>query len=65
MIPVYGDRGTGRVELEELWGALTAGRPISHDGRWGTATLEATVAIMQSAHERREITLSHQCTLAD
>ncbi len=63
-IPIYETRGAGTVELEELWGALTEGRPISHDGRWGTATLEVAVAIMQSARERREILLSHQCPLA-
>jgi len=58
------DRGTGRVELEELWGALTKNKPISHDGRWGMATLEVAVAIMQSARERREILLTHQVPLA-
>jgi hypothetical protein len=29
-------------------------------GRWGTATLEVVLAIMQSAREHREIMLSHQ-----
>jgi phthalate 4,5-cis-dihydrodiol dehydrogenase len=63
-IPVLEDRGTGRVELEELWGALAEGKPISHDGRWGMATLEVAVAITQSARERREILLTHQVPLA-
>ena len=58
------DRGTGRVELEELWGTLSEGKPISHDGRWGMATLEVAVAIVQSARERREIMLTHQVPLA-
>jgi phthalate 4,5-cis-dihydrodiol dehydrogenase len=62
-IPVRETRGTGTVELEELWGALSEGKPISHDGRWGTATLEVAVAIMRSARERRELLLSHQCAL--
>jgi phthalate 4,5-cis-dihydrodiol dehydrogenase len=62
-IEVFEGRGTGRVELEELWGALTEDKPISHDGRWGMATLEVTVAIMQSARERREILLTHQVPL--
>lgn len=62
-IPVSDDTG-GRIELQELWGALTEGKPISHDGRWGTATLEVATAIMQSGRERREITLGHQCALA-
>jgi phthalate 4,5-cis-dihydrodiol dehydrogenase len=63
-IEIDEDRGTGRVELEELWGALTENKPISHDGRWGMATLEVAVAITQSAKERREILLSHQVPLA-
>jgi phthalate 4,5-cis-dihydrodiol dehydrogenase len=63
-IEVFEDRGTGRVELEELWGALTEDKPISHDGRWGMATLEVAVAIMQSARERREIPLTHQVALS-
>jgi phthalate 4,5-cis-dihydrodiol dehydrogenase len=63
-IPVHEDASAGRPELQELWAALTENKPISHDGRWGAATLEATVAVMQSARERREIMLSHQCALA-
>ena len=62
-IPVHEDRG-GRPELQELWGALVENKPISHDGRWGTATLEVATAIMQSGRERREIMLSHQVALA-
>ena len=63
-VAVHGGRGTGTVEMEELWGALTEGRPITHDGRWGAATLEVATAILDSGRERREIVLSHQCPLA-
>ena len=35
---------------------------LRHNGRWGTATLEVVLAIMQSARAHREIMLSHQCT---
>lgn len=62
-VPVYEESG-GRMELKELWGSLVEGKPISHDGRWGMATLEVAVAIIQSGSERREILLSHQCPLA-
>jgi len=34
---------------------------LRHNGRWGTATLEVVLAIMQSAREHREIRLPHQC----
>jgi phthalate 4,5-cis-dihydrodiol dehydrogenase len=46
--------------LEELYGALVLGRPAVHDGAWGRATLEAVLAVIASAHERREIVLHRQ-----
>jgi phthalate 4,5-cis-dihydrodiol dehydrogenase len=49
-----------RAELEELYSGVLLGKPIFHDGRWGMATLEVSLAIMQSARERREIMLTHQ-----
>jgi phthalate 4,5-cis-dihydrodiol dehydrogenase len=49
-----------RAELEELYNGIVLGKPIYHDGPWGMATLEVSLAIMQSARERREITLTHQ-----
>ena len=64
-IPVAGEMATGQTELSELYGAITEGKPIRHDGRWGMATLEVCVAIMQSGRERREILLTHQCPTPD
>ncbi len=49
-----------RAELEELYAAVVGGKPLWHDGRWGMATLEVCLAMMQSAQERREIMLRHQ-----
>jgi phthalate 4,5-cis-dihydrodiol dehydrogenase len=49
-----------RRELDELYESVVLGKPLFHDGRWGLATLEACLAIVQSALERREITLGHQ-----
>jgi phthalate 4,5-cis-dihydrodiol dehydrogenase len=60
-VAVGGSGATGEVELRELHAALTRGAPISHDGRWGMATLEVCLALMESARERREIQLSNQC----
>ncbi len=48
------------AELDELYRAVTEDRPVFHDGRWGEATLEVVLAIMQSARERKEIFMSHQ-----
>jgi predicted dehydrogenase len=43
-----------------MYHAVEDGRPLHHDGRWGMATLEVVLAIMQSAKERREIMMQHQ-----
>ncbi len=47
-------------EVEELYDAVVKGRPVFHDGRWGAATLEVCLAMLQSAVERKEVFLSHQ-----
>jgi phthalate 4,5-cis-dihydrodiol dehydrogenase len=33
---------------------------VFHGGRWGAATLEVCLAMLESAKEREEIYLSHQ-----
>jgi phthalate 4,5-cis-dihydrodiol dehydrogenase len=53
-----------RAELEELYDAVVLGKPIWHDGRWGMATLEVCLAVMESARERKEIMLRHQVPVA-
>ena len=60
-VPVAGIHDERMAELDEMYQAPTTGRPVRHDGRWGTATLEVVLAIMQSAREHREIMLAHQC----
>lgn len=68
---VYGDeelreveipRGTtGRdVMVAELYEAAVNGKPASHDARWGMATLEVQLAVIESGQTRREVQLSHQ-----
>ncbi len=68
---IYGDEEkreitlpSGRIgreaEIEELYHAVVNDRPVFHDGRWGEATLEVCLAILESAKERREIYVSHQ-----
>lgn len=46
--------------LLELHGAVVEGKPLYHDGAWGRATLEATIAIVESARQGREIRLQRQ-----
>ena len=47
----------GQAELEELYDAVVHGRPPVHDGRWGQATHEVTLAMLESARLGREISL--------
>lgn len=47
-------------EVTELRDAIGGCRRALHDGRWGMATLEVTLAIMQSAAAHNEIYLRHQ-----
>jgi phthalate 4,5-cis-dihydrodiol dehydrogenase len=58
--PVAGIDDERMGELDEMYHAVEDGRPLHHDGRWGMATLEVVLAIMQSAKERREIMMQHQ-----
>ena len=52
-----------REVIDELHDAVVNRRHPTHDGEWGLATLEASLALLQSAHERREIVLQHQGAL--
>lgn len=53
--------GDGRdARLASFYDAITHGKPLPADGRWGKATQEVLVAVEQSAQTRKEITLSHQ-----
>ncbi len=54
-----GSRGR-EAEIEELYNAVIHDRPVFHDGRWGAATLEVCLAMLESAQQRNEIMLSHQ-----
>jgi phthalate 4,5-cis-dihydrodiol dehydrogenase len=49
--------------LEELHAAVVLDQPVYHSGEWGRATLEATLAIIASTNERREIMLERQVAM--
>jgi phthalate 4,5-cis-dihydrodiol dehydrogenase len=70
-ILVYDDEGKREIALppgrtfpnkdgviDEFYDAVVHGRPARHDGRWGAATVDAMLALIRSARERREIALS-------
>jgi phthalate 4,5-cis-dihydrodiol dehydrogenase len=46
--------------IDELYGAIVHGKATLHDGPWSLATLEACLAMLQSAREKKEIQLQHQ-----
>jgi predicted dehydrogenase len=52
-------------EIDELYECLVHGKPLLHDGRWGAATVEVCVAMLQSTAERKEIQLTHQVPFRD
>jgi phthalate 4,5-cis-dihydrodiol dehydrogenase len=52
-----------REVIDELYDAVVERRRPIHDGEWGLATLEASLALLQAARERREIVLQHQVAL--
>jgi hypothetical protein len=62
-VPVEG-RGQGRPEIDELLAAIREERPVFPDERWGLASLEVVLAILDSSAERREVTLSRQVACA-
>jgi phthalate 4,5-cis-dihydrodiol dehydrogenase len=59
-IPLEAGRRGREAEVEELYNAVVHNRPVFHDGRWGAATLEVCLAMLESAKQRKEIFLSHQ-----
>ena len=59
-VPVEGLRDERMAELDEMYQAVTQKRQVYHDGRWGMATLEVILAMLQSSREHREVQLHHQ-----
>jgi phthalate 4,5-cis-dihydrodiol dehydrogenase len=65
-VPVPGALAPGErmpfvdAEAMELFNAVRHDQPMLHDGRWGMATAEVQWAIVESARQRRELTLEHQ-----
>jgi phthalate 4,5-cis-dihydrodiol dehydrogenase len=57
--------GLSLAILGELYDAVVLGKPAYHTAAWGRATLEACLAIMESARQRREIQLQYQVEMPD
>jgi phthalate 4,5-cis-dihydrodiol dehydrogenase len=54
-----------QAEIDELYNAVRFDRPLVHNGPWCKATVEASLAMLESSRERREIMLSHQVALTE
>jgi phthalate 4,5-cis-dihydrodiol dehydrogenase len=51
--------------IGELYDAVVSGKPVYHSGAWGRATLEATLGIVTSAREHREVVLERQVAMPE
>jgi phthalate 4,5-cis-dihydrodiol dehydrogenase len=60
--PWRGVQGRGNV-IDELYYAVTEGRPTPHDGRWAKATMEVCFAMLESSRTSETVTLNHQVEL--
>jgi phthalate 4,5-cis-dihydrodiol dehydrogenase len=63
-IPCPPDAGR-KAELRSLQEAIEQDKAPFLDGRWGKATLEVCLAMLQSSQERREVALRHQVPSVD
>ena len=52
--------GPLKVELDEFHRSITESQPMPHDGKWGKATLEVCLAMLQSSRDQSEVRLCHQ-----
>lgn len=58
-VPAGRGKGPRANVIDELYDAVIFDKPPLHDARWGMATLQVCLALLESARERREIFLSH------
>ena len=49
--------------IDELYEVVVSGKAPLHGGRWAMATLEVCLAVLRSAHERKDIPLENQTGL--
>ena len=59
-VPCPDWEGPLKIELEDFYESVIKNKAVPHDGRWGKATLEVCLAILQSSREKREVTVSQQ-----
>lgn len=63
-LPCPPDAGRS-AELLELQQAIAENRPAFPDGRWGKATLEVCIGMLESSRQGRDVVMQHQVPSAD
>jgi phthalate 4,5-cis-dihydrodiol dehydrogenase len=64
-LPRGGSMPGRREVLDDMRIAIRSGRPPVQGGRWGKATVEVALAILQSAREGQDVALEHQVGVLD
>lgn len=64
-IPVVAENNASNAALENMHDVIFAGAPVLRSGRWGKATIEVLLAIIESAETRREVDVHHQVPSAE
>ena len=64
-VPLAPPQVPRREVIDELCAAIFDGQRPLHGARWGLATLEACLALLESARTGREVTLGHQVAVGD
>jgi phthalate 4,5-cis-dihydrodiol dehydrogenase len=64
-IPVDRRAGGRTAELMDLYNGVVHGKRIFHDGRWGRATLEVCLGILESAERRHDVEMSLQVAMSE
>ena len=64
-LPKRESPSTWDLQLSDLYKAVVLGQTAYHDGRWGMATLEVALGIVESARTHRDVELTHQISMPD
>jgi phthalate 4,5-cis-dihydrodiol dehydrogenase len=57
--------GGRQAEMREFFEAIRDDRPVSHDGRWGEATLEVCLGLLESSETGNEVQMKRQVAVPD
>jgi phthalate 4,5-cis-dihydrodiol dehydrogenase len=64
-VPLPLEKAGRDLMIDELYNAVVHQRPPLHSARWAKATLEVTLAVLESARTHQELELVHQVRVND